>query len=126
MKTKNTTKWEKTGLLKYLRANKKNDCANLLEECSVLSLKNVEQIKKDKNINSEEFFGSVFPLIRRLFDEKEFVIPSTKFIFDDFLEYHKKNYNNYKELEKTHKNVDGTAELMEMYLLKLNPNHKLP
>src|ERR1035437_9821758 len=119
MKNNKIKKWETSRLLENLDEDKKVECIKALEECSVLSLENEEQIRKDKTIDADEFFGYVFPLVRRLFDEKEFIIPAIKFIFNNFYEYYKKNYNTYKKLEKIH-DIDGMAELMEMYLLKLN------
>jgi len=115
MKTQNVIKWEKTGLLKYLRGQKKTDCADLLENVANILIKNYEGKTTEK---SENICGLILPITRKLFDKKiTSPIPTAEWLFDDFLKFFDENYSLYKGLD-THFGIDVEGDMCEKYVEK--------
>jgi hypothetical protein len=114
MKTQNTIKWEKTGLLKYLRGKKKNDCSELLENMANLLIEKLSnQISTER---SQKIPSLLLPIVRRLFD-KDVTIPITtaKTLYEDFIKFFDKNYIVYQEFEHSQPTIDWEAKLCEDY-----------
>jgi len=91
-KNENAIKWEKTGLLKHLRLNKKNECADLLESTADILIK---KSNGGKNITprSEMIASTLLPIVRRLYSEKINSMPTAVWLYDDYLVYINSGHN---------------------------------
>lgn len=110
------TKWSKTFLLEGIEKSKELACAKTMEEVFQLVKSREKDIKeKDKSLSFEEFYQALFPLVRRLYDLKNFEIPPANKIFEDFLKFYKKQYLIFEDISKYH-TIDVEAEMLNFYI----------
>jgi hypothetical protein len=111
MKTENVIKWEKTGLLKYIKGKKKTLCANLLEDVGNLLLKKYQNNTTPK---SEMICGTILPIVRKLFNEDVKTLPTADWLYKDYINF----VENHPELNPLNQDIIGQdyeAELCSIY-----------
>lgn len=113
---KNTSKWNKTGLLDGLTNEiDKTLLANNLEECSQFIINKVNNIPNEEYI-MERISGLILPIMVRLFVEKNIrVIDNMEMFYHKFDDFFGKNYQLYVDLSKSIAR-DGEAEFCSMYV----------
>jgi hypothetical protein len=109
MKKNNVTKWEKTGLLKFLNQNQKVDCANLLEKLSNVLIKTY---KNKTTTKSAMICGTILPIVRRLMDKNIKTLPTATWLYKDYTKFLK----GHPELNPLKQDLENSSVDYELKL----------
>lgn len=110
-----TNKWNKTGLLDNMKEKDVNKMAVILDTIAKELVKTCPPPNTPEKVKYEEFCGTILPIARRLYDRlKGKNFPDTKWLIEDYKDYHKKNGDMIKELN-SYISLNGEAEFCSLY-----------
>ena len=112
------SKWEKTGLLEIngkMSLVKKEKLALLLEEMCNIILSKMDILKEiSTTIKYDDMIPAMaLPVVVRLFIKNPHKMPDMEWLFYNFLQYVKDNYEKYKN--DCVNGIDGEAEMCCLY-----------